>query len=109
LCRNDDDDRRRALAPSLISIMSATALAYWKACSWYSSNMKTPYCSRVQKVVSSSTKEKPLDNSFPLDGGALALDDGEDWLGIVGRCSGVIEDILGCSWATEPVVAQFQQ
>jgi hypothetical protein len=44
-------------------------------------------------------KEKPLDNWFLLDGGALALDDGDDWLGIIGHCSGVIEDILGCIWA----------
>jgi hypothetical protein len=39
----------------------------------------------------------------------LALDNGEDWFGIIKHCSSVIEDILGCIWATEPVVAQFQQ
>jgi hypothetical protein len=58
LCGNDDDDQRQVLVPSLISIMSAMALAYWKACSWYSSNMKTPCCSRVQKVVSFVNKGK---------------------------------------------------
>jgi hypothetical protein len=34
---------------------------------------------------------------------------GEGWFIIMECCSGVIEDILGHSWATEPVVAQFQQ
>jgi hypothetical protein len=30
-------------------------------------------------------------------------------LDIIEHCSGVIEDILGCIWATEPVITQFQQ
>jgi hypothetical protein len=68
------------------------------------------YCSRVQKVILSSTKgEKLLDDWFPLDDSVLALDDGKDWLGIIEHCSSVIEDILGCIWDTEPVVAQLQQ